>query len=127
MPQRITLHALAFSRVLDGCERVEGAQGAARASAVQCLYRRYALLMAEDLVHMNMEETENNAVLWATHTDEEIRAITDRLVASIPAAQLEVFLPWMMRANSPQTRAMLIADRRARDPAHHPRRAAQDA
>jgi hypothetical protein len=110
-------HLAAFERVLAGCREVEAAHGAARAAAALCLYRRFALLMAEDLVHMNAEETENNAVLWATYTDAEILAIVDRLVASIAPETLAKYLRWMVTANAPKDRVTLLSGIRAAAPA----------
>ena len=36
---------------------------------------------------MQVEESENNAALWATHTDAELMALHGRLLASIPPAE----------------------------------------
>jgi hypothetical protein len=101
-------HGRAFARILAGCDEVEYSHGAARAAAALSLYRRFALFMAEDFMHMNVEETENNAVLWATHTDAEIMQIVERLVASIPPAQQAIFTRWMAAANAPRDRAKLL-------------------
>jgi hemerythrin HHE cation binding domain-containing protein len=101
-------HAQTFDRILAGCNEVEYSHGAARAAAALSLYRRFALYVAEDLVHMNNEETENNAVLWATHTDAEIMQIVERIVASIPPAQNAIFMRWMITANAPHDRAKLL-------------------
>ncbi len=102
-------HLAAFERILAACNQVETSRGPARAGAALCLYRRFALLMAEDLVHMHAEETENNAVLWATHTDAEIMQLIDRLVASIPPETLARYLRWMVAANAPQDRIRLLS------------------
>src|SRR5215469_7267055 len=106
-------HTAAFEKILAACGEVESSQGAVRAGRALCLYRRFALLLAEDLVHMNAEETENNAVLWATHTDEEIHAIAARLVASIPPETLSKYLPWMLMGNAPNDRVSILGPIRA--------------
>ena len=111
-------HAGAFDRILAACRDVEAAGGKVRAAAALCLYRRFAVLMADDLLHMNTEETENNAVLWATYTDAELVDITDRLVGSIPPDVLAKYTRWMVAANSPRDRAKLLADIRRKAPAH---------
>ena len=111
-------HSGAFERILAACRDVEASRGKARAAAALCLYRRYAVLMAEDLVHMNTEETENNAVLWATYTDAELVDLTDRLVGSIPGDVLARYVRWMVTANAPRDRAKLLADIRRKAPAH---------
>jgi hypothetical protein len=109
-------HALAFERILGACAEVESSQGAARRAAALCLYRRFAVFMAEDLLHMNAEETENNAVLWATYTDAELAGISARIVASIPPEVLANYLRWMVVANAPAERAMLLLDVRSKLP-----------
>ncbi|MBS0374547.1 MAG: hemerythrin domain-containing protein [Proteobacteria bacterium] len=109
-------HAVAFERILAACAEVESSQGAARRAAALCLYRRFAVFMAEDLLHMNIEETENNAVLWATHSDAELAGITERIVASIPPEVLARYLRWMVVANTPVERAMLLLDVRRKLP-----------
>jgi len=101
-------HTEAFARIRAACDDVAGSRGAVRAAAAKGLYRRYALLMAEDLAHMDTEETANNAVLWARHTDAEIVALVERLVASIPPETLTQYLPWMVAANAPRDRVKLL-------------------
>jgi hypothetical protein len=112
-------HSRAFARILAGCDEVENRQGTARAAAALSLYRRFALFVAEDLVHMNAEETENNAILWATYTDAEIMNIVQRLVASIPPEQMLAFLHWMVPANAPRDRAQLLGGMKAGMPPEH--------
>lgn len=109
-------HNAAFEKILAACREVEASQGACRAGRALCLYRRFALLLAEDLVHMNAEETENNAVLWATHTDQEIHALTARLVASIPPEISSRYLRWMLTANAPRDRVTILSGIRDRMP-----------
>lgn len=101
-------HGEAFARLLAGCDEVERTRGAARAAAALALYRRFALFMAEDLVHMHAEETENNAVLWATHSDGEIQNIVERIIASVPAEKHSFLVRWMLTANTPRDRLRLL-------------------
>jgi hypothetical protein len=110
-------HRTALARLVAGCDAVERQSGAARAAAALELYRALALYVAKDLVHMHAEETENNAVLWATHTDAELVALTERLVAAIPPEQNAVFARWMASASAPAERAQLLANARGRMPA----------
>lgn len=60
------------------------------------LYRRFATFAAENLVHMEHEESANNAVLWALFSDAEIRAIEARIVASHAPAESMQALRWML-------------------------------
>ncbi len=110
-------HRAALAGLLDGCASVERSAGDARACAALALYRRLARFVAEDFVHMHAEETENNAVLWATHSDEELRAIVERLVASIPPAKNAAFARWMVASSSPSERAEMLRGARRTMPA----------
>lgn len=80
------------------------------------LYRHFALFVAENLQHMHIEETANNAALWALYDDEELHALHDRLVASIPPAEMMDTLRWMGPALSPRELAALLADMQAKAP-----------
>ncbi|URI09108.1 hypothetical protein MW290_26435 [Aquincola tertiaricarbonis] len=80
------------------------------------LYRHFALFVAENLQHMHIEETANNAALWALYDDEELHALHDRLVASIPPAEMMDTLRWMGPALSPQELAALLTDMQAKAP-----------
>jgi hypothetical protein len=81
------------------------------------LYRHLALFVAENLQHMQIEETANNALLWAHYTDAELIDIHDRLLDTIaPADKMEV-MRWMVPALSPVQRAGLLADMKANAPA----------
>ena len=101
-------HTQAFAKIRATCNEIEASHGEVRAASAKCLYRRFALLMAEDLIHMDTEETENNSVLWATYTDAEIVGLVERLVASIPPETLTQYLPWMVAANAPRDRVKLL-------------------
>ena len=71
---------------------------ARRAPLVARLYGELSDFVAENLVHMRREETENNAALWAAYSDDELRAIEHALVSDIPPASMAVFLSWMIPA-----------------------------
>ena len=100
---------------LDGFEQletdvlaIERAKNGAGADAALRLYRRLALFVAENLEHMHVEETANNAVLWATHNDEELVEIHQAIVASVSPAMMAVFLRWAVPAMTPAERAGLF-------------------
>lgn len=66
------------------------------------LYRHLALFVAENFQHMHIEETANNAALWAVYSDDEIEAMHERLIANLPAHELEEVGRWMAyRAGAP--------------------------
>lgn len=90
--------------------------GAATAAA-QALYRLLALFVADNLVHMDGEETTHNALLWARYTDAELLAIHAALVGSIPPEEMAFALRWMLPAMNPQERCAMLADMRDNAPA----------
>jgi hypothetical protein len=80
------------------------------------LYRHLALFVAENLQHMHIEETANNAALWAHYTDEELMAIHDRLLATVsPEDKMEV-MRWMVPALNPMQRAGVLGHLKAEAP-----------
>ena len=101
-------HERAFGELEAGVRAVETASGEARAAATARLYRHLAVFVAENFAHMEIEEKENNAVLWATHTDAELIAIEQAIVASIPPGQKAVMLRWMAPSLTPCERARLF-------------------
>jgi hypothetical protein len=72
------------------------------------LYRHLALFVAENLQHMHIEETANNAALWAHYTDEELMALHDRLLATISPEDKMETMRWMVPALNPAQRAALL-------------------
>jgi hypothetical protein len=86
-------------------------------SDAQELYRRLALFVAENFVHMHSEETDNNAVLWSTHDDAELALIERDIVASIAPGLRARWMRWMVPAMAPAERARLLAGMKANLPA----------
>lgn len=109
-------HLRAFDRLEAGVRAIERSTGQRAAAAAARLYRDLALFTAENLVHMHGEEVDNNAVLWATCSDEEIMAIERRLVASIAPDRMGGILRWMAPAMTPAERAKFFANLRAKLP-----------
>lgn len=87
---------------------VTRAKHEARADAALRLYHRLAGFVAENLAHMHDEETANNAVLWATHTDDELAEIQQAIVASVSPGMMAAFLRWSVPAMAPAERAKLF-------------------
>lgn len=96
---------------------LERGHGEARQTAAQALYRELALFVADNFQHMDVEETANNAMLWETHSDDELAAVHDALVASIPPAKMLAYLCWMVPAMAPSERVELLAGIRQNLPA----------
>jgi hypothetical protein len=74
------------------------------------LYRHLALFVAENLQHMQFEETANNQALWQHYSDAELHAVHRALVASIPPAEMMQTLRWMLPALTPQERAGMLGE-----------------
>lgn len=96
---------------------LESDSGAARVEAAHRLYQELALFVAENLVHMQIEEADNNRVLWAAYTDAELIELQNALVASVPPQELAEVLPRMASAATPSERALLLADVQRKAPA----------
>jgi hypothetical protein len=103
-------HEAAIDELIAAIGAVERACGAARAGALHALYGRLAQFVAENFEHMRIEETANNAVLWAHYTDEELAAIEHAIVGSIPPADMGAFLRWMIPALSHAERVAMLND-----------------
>ncbi len=90
---------LATFRELSG---LIGSLGAAprgeRAPAIAELYRRFAGFVADDLVHMDHEESVLLRDLQAVFSDDELRELEGRIVASIPSAQMALFMDAILGA-----------------------------
>lgn len=72
------------------------------------LYRALADHLAETLAHMKLEESVNNAVLWAHYDDGQIAGVEARLVGSIPPVQMMAYLRHMIPAMAPLERVALL-------------------
>jgi hemerythrin-like domain-containing protein len=69
-----------------------------REAAALRLHRHLALFVAENFEHMHVEETSNNALLWALFSDAELLDLHGRLLASIPMPEMTVAMRWMASA-----------------------------
>ncbi len=77
-----------------------GAPAPQREPRAQRLYRHLALFVAENLQHMQVEESAHNQALWAAYSDAELQGLHDRLLASVPPAEMHQVLHWMAPALS---------------------------
>jgi hypothetical protein len=98
----------------------------ADAVALQCapspqaahrLYRKLALFVADNLEHMECEEAQHNAVLWAEYDDTELLGLHNTIVASIEPVAMAQVLHWMLPALNPVERFELLAAMRDTAPA----------
>ncbi len=69
-----------------------------RAPLLAALYRRFGRFVADDLLHMEHEEHVLLPDLQAAFTDEELRELEGRIVATIPPEHMVLFLDAMLEA-----------------------------
>ncbi|WP_420995241.1 hemerythrin domain-containing protein [Cupriavidus sp. 30B13] len=89
---------------------------AARAAYARDLYRKLSLFVAENFVHMNVEETEHNAVLWAACDDAGLAGVENRIVASLPPETIGMMARWMLPNVTPAERALMLSGMRDHAP-----------
>jgi len=53
--------------------------------------RRFRMVVASQLLHMDREEREVNTLLWARLSDPEIAALNDRIITSIGPARMKIW------------------------------------
>ncbi|MDW2983012.1 hemerythrin domain-containing protein [Rhodanobacter sp. KK11] len=94
--------------------RVDDAAG----EAANNLYRWFALFVGENFQHMDYEEREHNAVLWAHYSDAQLQAIEGALVASLPPQASALGLRWMLPSLNHAERLQLLGGIRANAPDH---------
>ena len=87
---------------------LRGAKPQARPMLAHRLYHHLALFVAENFQHMHIEETANNAALWALYSDAELHEIHARLLAGIPPEKDLVVARWMIPALCPMERAIIV-------------------
>lgn len=110
------LHGDALGNLEDEARALRDARPVHRAALAQGLYRHLAAFVGENLVHMQVEETQNNATLWALYDDAELGAIHDRLVASIAPAEMALAMRWMAVALNDAELAGLFAGMQGKAP-----------
>jgi hypothetical protein len=81
------------------------------------LYHQVGEFIGQNFEHMQFEETANNAVLWASYSDEELKSIHDALLGSIPPQEMMALLRWAIPALNAGERMLVLADLQAHMPA----------
>jgi len=77
------------------------------------LYRHLALFVAENFQHMHIEETVNNAALWAHYSDAELAELHKRILAAISPQENLAVARWMVPAMNPFERAGMLGAAKA--------------
>lgn len=110
------LHQDAITNLAEELAGLRSARPEHRATLALRLYRHLAEFVGENLVHMQVEETRNNEALWALYRDDELAALHDRLIASIPPDEMALTARWMAAALAPQELAGLCLDMQRKAP-----------
>ncbi len=92
-------HIQAFAELRRMAEEVAMA-GADRPAKFRKLYQRFAIFMADDLIHMHEEETELMPLIAAHFSPEEIEGIEHSIVANVPPAKMAGMGRFMLGAAS---------------------------
>lgn len=106
-------HEWAIDKLLALCDHCATAIGGARFQHLEHLHLQLSVFIGENLVHMNLEETEHNAVLWACYSDEELHAIHQRIIAAVSPQEMQATMRWMIPALNPAERAGMLLGMRA--------------
>lgn len=110
-------HEQSFRELRDLVGQVESAGSDERQAIARKLYSRFALLVADDLAHMNDEETVLQPALWDAYDDAELIAIEQAIVGSIPPAEMAHFMALMIAAMNQPERSGMLSGIRAGMPA----------
>jgi hypothetical protein len=102
-------HEAALRQFEAPARAVAETHGNARTTALAALYRHLAVFVGENLIHMHTGETEHNAVLSATHGDEELIAIEQAIVASLAPEEAAFSMRWMLLSMNPAERVQKLA------------------
>lgn len=109
-------HLEAIANLEDETHALRSAAPAQRTVLALRLYRHLAAFVGENLLHMQVEETHNNAALWALYRDDELVELHDRLMATIPPQEMALVVRWLAVALSVPELAILFADLRTKAP-----------
>lgn len=90
---------------------------AERKALAHHLYLSFSRFVGDNLVHMALEETAVNALLWDLFTNDELQAIFAQIMASESPDQLKRAVRWILPALNPDQRAKLVQRGRANIPA----------
>lgn len=110
-------HEEAMAALRDCARTLELSRDAARKAAADRLYRSLAIFVAENFEHMHVEETHNMGVVWSAYSDDEIMAIHQALIESVPPATMAKFLHWMLPSLPHADRVRMLEEMRQTAPA----------
>jgi hypothetical protein len=102
-------HESSFAEIEQMIAAIEQVPPAEREVLGRRLYRRYALFVAHDLEHMDIEETELLMALHRAFTDVELLAIEGRIVSAVPPQKMAAVMKLMVPALNHGERVDLLA------------------
>lgn len=105
-------HVEAIESLADEVDALRAAAPARRPLLALRLYRHLAVFVGENLEHMHVEETQNQAMLWELYTDAELIEIHDRLLASVPPAEMAETVHWIAPSLAPHELAAIMGGMR---------------
>ncbi len=109
-------HRLVIAQLRSQAQALLAVPAAQRAPAALSLYREWSLFVAENLDHMQVEETLNQQLLWSAYSDEELMQLHQAILAAQPPEKMTLVLRWMLPAITPSARAQMLLAMRATAP-----------
>lgn len=101
-------HVLAIRWLRADIHNMACAASLAREQVAVRLYRAFALFVAENLEHMEVEESRHNPILWTHFTDAELTAIHTAIVTATSPAHMALGARWIVPHLTPAERTELI-------------------
>jgi len=101
----------------DALEHTSASAVAERRALGHQLYLSFSRFVGDNFVHMALEETAVNALLWELFTSDELQAIFGRIIGSETPEQLMRGVRWVLPALDPEQRAKLLLRARTNIPA----------
>jgi hypothetical protein len=102
-------HERSFAEIEEMISQIEQATLPERELLGRRLYRRYAIFVAHDLEHMEIEESELLMALHEAFTDDELKAIEGRIIAGVPPQKMAAVMMLMAPALNHGERVELVA------------------
>lgn len=102
-------HERSFAEIEGMIHAIEQAPVNERELLGRRLYRRYAVFVAHDLEHMDIEESELLTALHEAFTDDELKAIEGRIVAGVPPQKMAAVMMLMAPALNHGERVEFVA------------------
>jgi len=109
-------HARTLDSLIAAGNALEHGSPDEKPAAWSRLHRELAVFVGENLLHMDIEERDNNRVLQACYSDEELVALHQEILAALTPQEMAAATRWMMIGSSPAERAQAMAGMRADAP-----------